>query len=242
MDFTKLETLELEAHLTPGALRHLATQFHFPYLTTLVLGRIQGERKNSDDHAEAVNKLLTCLPPLEFLTLDGWYSEVSIKELAIVHGPSLLELKLLNYSGKDSLTNSDLEALGRYCVRLRDFELSLRRSIGDSKEASLYKTLGSIPNLQFINLDLHVDQSFTLWDNEEDEDGNMWNRTFDDEFDKKVPLVLQEDGEACNGVMREQLINCTIDAKLARSIVFDTISVGKHPISRPMQELKINII
>jgi hypothetical protein len=50
---------------------YLGTQFHFPCLTTLVIGRLRREAETSiDDHAEAVNKLLSCLPPLKSLTLD----------------------------------------------------------------------------------------------------------------------------------------------------------------------------
>lgn len=243
-DFAQLQTLELEAHVIPNTLRYLATHFHFPRLTTLVLGTPRGEAKNFADHAEAVNQLLSCLPSLESLTLDQWYPGFSI------HGPSLLELKLLNcpdenltnedLAGKD-LTHDDLEALSRHCIRLRYLTLSLRRSQGDSNEASLYRALGSIPNLQFITLDLHVNTVFWPADNEEDEDGNVWNPAFDDEFDRKVPPEVvngPDQSEACNGAMREQLANYAIDANLARSI-FDNISAGKPCVSLPLQELNI---
>ncbi|KAJ5553134.1 hypothetical protein N7494_002512 [Penicillium frequentans] len=242
-DFTKLQTLQLDAHLPPDTLNYLATEFHLPCLRTLVLGRLRSEREDFDDHAEAVNKLLRCLPPLRSLTLDEWYPDISIDALAIIHGHCLLELKLLNYPGED-LTNDDLEALGRHCIALRDFTLSLRRSQGDLVEASLYKALGSLPNLQSITLNLHVAQRFDPWDNDEDEEGYLSNPAFHDEFDRQVPSELAKarpiSYEVCNGAMRERLINCAIDAKLARS-VFDAISFGKPQISLPLQELNIKI-
>lgn len=242
-DFTKLQTLQLDAHLPTDTLSYLATEFHLPCLQKLVLGRLRREREDSDDHAEAVNKLLRCLSPLRSLTLDEWYPEISIDALAIVHGHCLLELKLLDYPGED-LTNDDLEALGRHCITLRDLTLSLRRSQGDLAEASLYKALGSLPNLQSITLNLHVAQRYDYWDNDEDEEGKLSNPAFHDEFDRQVPPELANarpiSFEVCNGAMREQLINCAIDAKLARSI-FDAISFGKPQISLPLQELNIKI-
>jgi hypothetical protein len=154
----------------------------------------------------------------------------------------MLELKLLNYPGED-LTNDDSEALGQHCILLQDLTLNFRRSQGDYKEASLYKDLGSIQNLQFITLDLHVDSKFSPNDNADDEDGTVWNPAFDDELDRRVPPELLDgphQSEPCNGAMREQLINCAIDAKLARSI-FYAISAGKPPshISLLLKELKI---
>ncbi|OQE25443.1 hypothetical protein PENSTE_c006G03289 [Penicillium steckii] len=240
-DFSKLQALELEAQLKPDTARYLATEFHFPCLNTVVLGRLRREAENSiDDHSEAVNKLLSYLPPLKSLTLDQWYPEISIEAMAIRHGPSLLELKFLNYPG-EALTKDNLEALGQHCILLQDVTLNLRRSQGDDKEASLYKALGSVRNLQFITLDLHVDSNFSPNDNEDEEDGTVWNPAFDDEFDRKVPPELldgTDQCEPCNGAMREQLINCAIDAKLARSI-FDAISAGKPHESLPLQELNI---
>lgn len=53
-DFTRLQVLELQTYLPPDALRYLATQFHFPCLTTLTLGNL-GEAEYCGDHAEAVN-------------------------------------------------------------------------------------------------------------------------------------------------------------------------------------------
>jgi hypothetical protein len=241
-DFTKLQALEFDAYLTSDLLRHLATKFQLPCLKKLVLSNLRKERDNSDDHAEAANELLRSLPPLMSLTLDGWYPEISIDALATHHGLRLSELKLLNYPGED-LTKDDLEALGRHCISLRDFTLSLRRSQGDSTEASLYKALGSLPKLQSISLGLHIAKSYSPMDNEED-DGSLFNPIFEDEFDRKIPFELLEPGpdlsEACNGAMREQLINCAFDKILARS-VFDIISSGKPQQSLPLEELTVKI-
>ena len=67
-------------------------------------------------------------------------------------------------------------------------------------------------------------------DNEEDDDGNLFNPILDDEFDRKIPFESLEPGpdssEACNGAIRGQLINFAFDKVLARS-VFDAISFGK---------------
>lgn len=241
-DFTRLQVLELQTYLPPDALRYLATQFHFPCLTTLTLGKLGEAVEHFGDHAEAVNELLSCLPPLASLTLDGWYPGISIEALAIVHGPSLLELKLLTDPCGD-FTIDDLEPLGRHCILLRDLTLSIPRSEGDSDEARFYNVLGSLPNLQFITIDYHVDSIVSSVQNQVDEDGNVWNDAYDhDEFDGKVPDELLEDeteqSVACNGMMRDLLINCAIDAKLARSI-FDAISAGNPHISLPLQELNI---
>ncbi|KAJ5465168.1 uncharacterized protein N7458_000854 [Penicillium daleae] len=242
-DFKKLQSLEFDAYLTSDVLRHLATKFQLPCLETLVLSKLRKERDDSDDHAEAANKLLRSLPPLLSLTLDGWYPEISMDALATFHGSRLLELKLLNYPGED-LTQNDLEALGRHCLYLREFTLSLRRSQGHSTEGNLYKALGALPRLQSISLDLHIAKTFSPMDNDEDADGNLFNPSFDDEFDRGIPSELLGDGpdssEACNGAMRERLINGAFDGILARSI-FEIISSGKPQISLPLEELNVKI-
>jgi hypothetical protein len=81
-------------------------------------------------------------------------------------------------------------------------------------------------------------------DNDEDADGNLFNPSFDDEFDRGIPSELLGDGpdssEACNGAMRERLINGAFDGILARSI-FEIISSGKPQISLPLEELNVKI-
>ncbi|KAI1828773.1 hypothetical protein CBS147337_10421 [Penicillium roqueforti] len=155
----------------------------------------------------------------------------------------LQELKLLSYPGEE-LTKDSLQALGRHCIFLQDFTLSLRRSQGDSTEAYLYKALGSLPRLQSVSLDLHTAKSYSPDDIVEDDEGNFFNTAFDDEFDRKIPSELLQPGpdfsEACNGAMREQLINCAIDKTLARSI-FDAISSGKPQISLPLEVLALKV-
>ncbi|KAJ5982823.1 hypothetical protein N7451_012923 [Penicillium sp. IBT 35674x] len=242
-DFTQLRALEFDAFLTSGILRHLAMKFHFPCLKTLVLSNLRKQRETSDDDAEAANGFLRSLPPLMSLTLHGWYPEISIDAFATHHGPRLRELKLLSYPGEE-LTKDSLQALGRHCIFLQDFTLSLRRSQGDSTEAYLYKALGSLPRLQSVSLDLHTAKSYSPDDIVEDDEGNFFNTAFDDEFDRKIPSELLQPGpdfsEACNGAMREQLINCAIDKTLARSI-FDAISSGKPQISLPLEVLALKV-
>lgn len=239
-DFTRLQALEFDANLSSDLLRHLAT-FQLPCLETLVLSGLRYEREDSENHAEAVNELLKRLPPLKSLTLEAWYPEISIEGLALHHGPRLSELKLLNYAG-ENLTKDDLEVLGHCCPFLRDITLSLVRSQGDSTEVGLYKALGSIPRLQSILLDLHVAKTYSPLDNQEDEEGNVFNASVEDEFDRQVPLesLTESLTEACNGAMREQLINCAFDKTLAQSI-FDAISSGKPQISLPLEELTVRI-
>ncbi|KAJ5364251.1 uncharacterized protein N7496_009964 [Penicillium cataractarum] len=177
------------------------------------------------------------------LTLDGWYPEISIDALAIHHDSRLSEFKWLNYPGED-LTKNDLEALGDRCISLRDFTLTIRRSQGDLTEANLYKTLGSLPRLQSISPNLQVSKRYSPTDNDEDDNGNLFNALIDDEFDRIIPSEVLGDGpdssEACNGAMHEQLINCALDKILAKSI-FDTISSEKPQVSLPLEELALKI-
>jgi len=122
--------------------------------------------------------------------MDEWHREIGVG-FSVHHGARLLELKLLHFPGEE-LTEIDLATIASNCQFLRDFTLTLRRSQGDATEVALYKTLGSLPRLQSVTLELDVSKHYDLDDNESDDEGNVFNPSFDDEFDQQVQRVLYE--------------------------------------------------
>lgn len=243
LDFSALQVLKLEGHLDIDVLRYLTVDFDFPSLKTLTLTHLGFWRKvtgRETFHVDA-NVFIRKAPPLRSLTLGQWYAKIGIGLIVGHHGARLIELNLLQYNGPE-IRVKDLVLIARHCPLLELFKLTLQRTQGDINEVALYKALGSIRRLQYIQLQLDVaDHHYVV-----DDQGNaytwpcLWT-LFPPFAECLYQTQIRADGSnAPTGEIRARLINCAIDGRLACSI-FDAISSGKPAGSLPLEKLSIRV-
>jgi hypothetical protein len=107
-----------------------------------------------------VATLLSVLPPLEELILDG-YAGLEVSRLAIFHHhgatlrklhlPADREKNLLSRSGEEYVLNPrQVLEIARRCPRLRDFRILLRRNFVNETEA--LRAIAHIPQLQRVHI------------------------------------------------------------------------------------------
>jgi hypothetical protein len=107
-----------------------------------------------------------------------------------------------------------IENMCKGFINLRELELSFKRTRGDQQEVSLYQSLGSFPKLERLTILLNCDGPESS-----DLDGDM-------------AIVAQHMGSA--------LLNCAIDADLARSIFLTMLAANRAV--RPQQALSIRYL
>lgn len=241
VDFEALQVLKLEGHLTAEVLQYLSTTADFCSLRTLTLTNLGSWRNHPSAaiFAAVVTDFLRKIPPLSALTLSDWYAKIRFASFVPYHGPRLRELKLLQYFGAE-LRAKDLAFIAGHCPMLEVIDLTIQRTQCDADEVKLCKTLGSLPHLKSLTLHLDVaHHNFTV-----DDQGELVQRPPPpwDGSDRYNPVGAHEDGggSCTEGEIRLRLINCAIDAPLARSI-FTTISSGKPEQSVPLEGLTLRI-
>ncbi|KAJ5414051.1 hypothetical protein N7509_000678 [Penicillium cosmopolitanum] len=238
-DFSALEVFKLKATLETDLLHYLSTEVDLARLKTLAL--TPNEIENND--YQQFNIFIQQLRPLSSLELKGWMLSSVLDGIMNGHGTSLVELKLAESQGNESvgsIKKHDLSAIAQSCPLLRYLDLTLDRTGGDSEEAALYKILGSLPRLKCVSLTFHVSKTWDYIDGPGDMD-DLVNTDFDDEFDQQVQWAVRRaagGSEACNGAIRERLVNCALDSALGRAI-FGAISAGKPEGSVSLEKLRI---
>jgi hypothetical protein len=235
IDFSTVQILDLGSSIQGEALAAWADRLHFPALRTLRLflgAREFGEEQAPDFYQQAI-RFLQGLPSLSEIHLIAWHSRLSIGALAERHGPRLRKLSVAGLPWQ-SLTEHDILQLGRYCPLLEKMSVPIRRTQGDAREVALYKALGTITNLKFLDLVLDVSDP-TLYQEDASIDPD-W-----DEFDNQY---IEEDlggiSRSRNGHIRSLLINTLIDEPLASSI-FEVISAAKPQDAPLLERLTLSI-
>lgn len=166
------------------------------------------------------------IPPLELLDYSGEPDEV-FDCILHKHGPSLLSLSL------DLGSELDFPAvrkLQRECPRLESLRISIKRSLSDETEVSVYRALGKMRHLTELSLTLdctdHDAPRQTVLSQPPYND-------FDDPFDR---ITWQTNPLVKFGHVRIALLNSALDEALARSI-WEVINESKE--KRPLQSLKL---
>jgi hypothetical protein len=112
--------------------------------------------------------------------------------------------------------------------------IPIRRTQGDYREVFLYKALGTIRNLKFLDLALNVFDP-TLYQD---------NPSLDPDWDDFEKQYTEEDlggfNRSRNGHIRRLLVNTLIDGPLASSI-FDVISAAKSHDAPLLERLTLTI-
>ncbi|KAF7131148.1 hypothetical protein CNMCM5793_004198 [Aspergillus hiratsukae] len=221
IDFSTVQILDLGSSIQGEALAAWADRLHFPALRTLrlFLGAKRGGSEQEPEFYPHAARFLQTLPPLSEIHLEAWHSGLPIGTLAKRHGPRLRKLSVVGVPWQ-CVTKDDILQLGRYCPQLEKMTIPIRRTQGDAQEVALYKALGTIRNLKF--LDLVLDVSDPTLDDEHASVDPHW-----DDFDNQPANVdLGGVNPTRNGHLRRLLINTLIDKQLASSI-FEVISAAK---------------
>ncbi|MBE3043340.1 hypothetical protein IMZ48_12375 [Candidatus Bathyarchaeota archaeon] len=114
--------------------------------------------EDCDTGGPELARLLTALPPLQFLEMNGTIADEGFRAVLSSHGPSLRGLRLVpdrNYGmqpGRFVLSRESAEALVRACPNIQDLELLVPRSRGDEAEARIYRALAELRVLERLSL------------------------------------------------------------------------------------------
>lgn len=256
VDFAKLERLELRPAVHQAAIETLTeyaiSDQGFKCLRSLELDiSPHSPSRHTALFYESVTLLLTKLPPLSVLDLTGWHSRVSIERIAMRHGPRLRKLHLARFPGFWQNANEEnILQLGRYCPLLEELSIPIQRSKGDSQEVALYRALGTLKSLKY--LDLWLDVSPTALCREEDcLDVPPQEQLFPaiksptdpsfDEFDNEhTELYSGGFYKLRKGHIRDIMINSVVDIDLA-SAIFRVISCAKGQGAQPLEATKISV-
>lgn len=256
VDFAKLKHLELRPAVHQAAIETL-TEYAtldqgFRCLRSLEMDiSPHSPSRHTASFYESVKSFLVKLPPLSVLDLNGWHSRVSIESIAISHGPRLRKLHLARLPVSWQFANEEnILQLGRYCPLLKELSVPVQRSKGDSKEIALYRALGALKSLQY--LDLLLDVSPTALYREEDcldvpPKGQLFQAIeppTDPSFGKfdNEPTELYSGGfyKIRKGHIRDVMMNSVMDVDLA-SAIFRVVSCAKSQKAHPLEAIKVSI-
>jgi hypothetical protein len=199
-DIRYLQSLRFRTSLTLGALEKLAELAEGDEFVSLKdlqipVSLTPSQRQSTMD--KAVARILTALRPLERLVTTN-ISDRTINALAVTHGPSLQCLEIDRYV----FTLDDLQQLSKCCRSLARLTIEIIRTSGDQEEMAKYRTLGSMPKLKKLKLNLQCTALCHTW--------------------PPPGSTSSPPTEALVVEMRKVLINSALDEKLA-SAIFNTI-------------------
>ncbi|GIJ81688.1 hypothetical protein Asppvi_000188 [Aspergillus pseudoviridinutans] len=235
IDFSTVQILDLGSSIQGEALAAWADHLCFPALRTLrlFLGTKEAGAEQAPEFYQQAARFLQSLPSLSEIQLIAWHSQLSIGTLAKHHGPRLRKLSVAGLPWQ-CFTEHDILQLGRYCPLLEKMSIPIRRTQGDAREVALYKALGTIRNMKFLDLALDVSDP-TLYQEHASIDPD-WD-DFDIEFSEEdLGGIIR----SCNGHLRKLLVNTLIDEPLASSI-FEVISTAKSHDASLLERLTLSI-
>ncbi|KAG9251249.1 uncharacterized protein F5Z01DRAFT_287660 [Emericellopsis atlantica] len=144
--------------------------------------------------------VIKALRPLRSLHLGRTNSRAIFDALLGAHGPHLRELSL---DEPIVLTSQNAHRLAKVCSRLRELNVTIRRSGGDESEVAFYKALGHLSRLESVSITLDCTRP------DSDITGLIKSGEFStDKYDRETSIRLVQDA----------LVNVAIDEDLARSI------------------------
>ncbi|KFY16324.1 hypothetical protein V492_01420 [Pseudogymnoascus sp. VKM F-4246] len=234
-DFSVLKTLKLGDKLQRDAAEFLTTNCSFPSLANLSLhlhAPYSSDPSGTKDYYDSVNRFLCSLPPLGTLHIFGVDVPQTTRDTALGHHGSSLHKLDLSYQqiAAGDVLQRFLEDIRDYCPLLEDLNLSIPRSRGDATEVALYKTLGSIPRLQ--RLILQLEASYRSEDCTHDD---FYKYSGEEPI---LPVYPTNYYIRRNNHTQDALINCAVDEPLVREI-FWAIASGKPGGTSALDELTV---
>ncbi|KAK7911839.1 hypothetical protein PG985_014320 [Apiospora marii] len=237
--FQKLTDLTFITQVSGEALEWATLNASFPHLKHLTMKFIFDEgddgAPNFDSPAAA---FLASLKPLESLRLTGNIDNETIDSILSRHGPTLQSLTLDPISSQSPSTGprhqpstygrDHILQLRDACLRLEKLSLPIRRQKGKRAEVAIYRTLGEIPSLTDITLELSSSSGGV------EEPREPFGDPFKDmHFEKALQF---HERPMRNGDVMVALLNCALDETLARAI-WDVVAGGKA--GRPLRSLRL---
>lgn len=219
--FSLLHSLDLKNDIRLEALQTLtqmAEDGELKSLRTLALSlrcTWHGEQNHMDD---AAGLLLQALHPLQKLSLNGFVANSTFTSILHCHGETLRKLQFIPVRRHDTnikpyiISHRCVQELSEQCPNLREVELLISRTRGDEQEASIYRALTTLQQVEQISLYLDCSQLTKL------SEDNFWRND--------NPQALPR--------MRENLANSAIDKPLALAI-FRAISTTPSNTARLQQ-------
>ncbi|KAF4216560.1 hypothetical protein CNMCM8980_010202 [Aspergillus fumigatiaffinis] len=235
IDFSTVQILDLGSSIKAEAFAAWTDQLHFPALRTLrlFLGPKDAGAEQTPDFCTQATRFLQSLPSLSEIHLIAWHSQLSIGTLTKHHGRCLRKLSVTSRPWQ-CFSEHDILQVGRYCPLLEKLSIPIRRTKGDAREVALYKALGTIRNLKFLDLELNVSDPTLYQENASiDSDWDNFDNQYTDED-------LQGVNRSRNGHIRNLLVNTLIDEALASSI-FEVISAAKSQDAPVLERLTLPV-
>lgn len=208
-----------------------------PSLQALVLGYtspIYPSCKTSD--SKLVTGFLESLPPLRAIRFIAEIDDSVLDSTISRHGPSLRRLWFPppERKGKIFFNPERLARLSKSCHLLEDLAISFRRTFGDAKEVSMYRSLGRLPRLKILALTLDCEDP-ALGFRANDRDSTPIYPDFDDVDRERIErsMALEFEGRwPCKGHFRHAFMNAALDETLAKSIFHIICSEANSPLER----------
>lgn len=193
-----------------------AVQCQFPSLKTLVLDMTSADPDAIDLAGSA---FVSSLPPLESILVIGSKKDKTMEAVLDRHGKSLKRMSLQpefnnDYNNGHAISVEWITRIRDSCPNLRNLRLPITRTGGNDQEVAIYRTLGEIPQLTDLGLQL-ICEGYS-----EEDDRGLSSSSY-----------LVSDGKKA----RELLANFALDATLAREIF---LAIGKNSF---LQRLELNI-
>ncbi|KAJ5786802.1 uncharacterized protein N7503_012014 [Penicillium pulvis] len=192
-----------------------AIQCQFPCLKTLVLDITSADPHPIDTAASA---FVSSLPPLESILLTGNQRDRTLKAVLDHHGKSLKKISFQpefnDYEKGHAIPAEWITQIRDSCPNLCNLRLPITRTRGNDQEIAIYRTLGEMPRLTDLSLQL-ICEGYS-----QEDDRGLSSSSY-----------LVSDGKKA----RELLANFALDATLAREIF---LTIGRNS---SLQRLELNI-
>ncbi|KAH9213702.1 hypothetical protein DL95DRAFT_505861 [Leptodontidium sp. 2 PMI_412] len=246
VDFSTLRTLILDQPIEQRMVNWLSVKAPFRSLSELEVPiNCWDEQHSRELYSQAFATFIRGIAPLRSLNI--WANPLTSDILEAIlekHGTSLRRLSLPTFGHLESVRFDayQVHEINRRCPSLRELELNVPRSKGDIAEQAIYTALGSIPQLQHLQLNLDCEDRTCVRTLANGEIEILNNPSWDDFSQQSFP---SEGGPAWevnprNGHVVDMLINCALDAKLAEEI-FDCISSAKPLGAQRLDSLRLSI-
>ncbi|KAL2022454.1 hypothetical protein VTK56DRAFT_5283 [Thermocarpiscus australiensis] len=192
-DFAVLRRFELNCITTVRVLETLtsmASSSKFQSLRELGLAIVSDQYRGNDSRSldEPASLFLLAVPPLEVLEISSFVGKRTIEAALRRHGQTLRKLHLSPDHKELVLSRGQVREIQQRCPKLEDIQLLIRRHHGGPEEVAIYRTLGRLPRLRRVALQLDCRLSSPPCRENRDED------------------------------LRKMLINFAVDEALARAI------------------------
>jgi hypothetical protein len=224
-DFSVLQSLHLARQIELDVLRQLADLAERDGLSSLRclnLPAIASEYEERVDAESMMTRLCTSLRPLVELSIVG-PGLTSFEAILEHHGDSLQVLCVEDLI----LSAHQVAQLQDSSPKIRQLSIEILRSAGDCVEVEVYRTLGSMRNLQSLSLKLECTDY-------READGP------DDCAPFCLPSEDNEDQEAMAIALRQVFVNAAVDRSLAQSIFQEILAV--HASARAGLPPRLNVM